>query len=62
MQFEQCAHVHWILEKTDMPNGTNNEAGLLLGSLAYDTRQNVIHIISQVPDWNYFTWRIPGIL
>ena len=27
-----------------MPNGTNDVAGLLLGILAYDTRQNVIHI------------------
>ena len=56
MQFEQCAHAHWILEKTNMSNGTNDvSAGLLLGILAYDTRQNVIHIISQVPGWNYFT-------
>ena len=49
-------------ENTNMPNGINDVAGLLLGILAYDTRQNVIPIISQVPGWNYFTWRIPGIL
>ena len=36
MQFKQCAHAYWILEKTNMPNGTN-EVGLLLGILAYDT-------------------------
>ena len=62
MQFEEFAHAHWILKKTNMPNGTNDVAGLLLEILAYNTRQNVIHIISQVPGWNYFTWRIPGIL
>ena len=37
MQFEQFAHTHWVLEKTNMPNGTNDVAGLLLGILAYDT-------------------------
>ena len=32
MQFEQCAHAHWILEKTNMPNETNDVfTGLLLG-------------------------------
>ena len=36
MPFEQVAHAHWILEKTNMPNGTD-VAGLLLGILAYDT-------------------------
>ena len=49
-------------KQTCRGNGTNDVAGLLLGNLAYDTRQNVKHIISQVPGWNYFTWRIPGIL
>ena len=24
MQFEQCVHAHWILEKTNMPNETND--------------------------------------
>ena len=57
-----CACALDFGENTNMPNGTNDGAGLLLGILAYDTRQNVIHIISQVPGWNYFTWRIPGNL
>ena len=50
MQFEQFAHAHWILEKTNMPNGTNNVAGLLAiagnFSLQHATKCHTYHFSS----------------
>ena len=34
--WQSATHVHWILESTNIPKGTNNIASLLLGILAYD--------------------------
>ena len=44
MQFEQFAHVHWILEKTNMRNGTNDVAGNF--SLRHATKCHTYHFSS----------------
>ena len=60
MQFEQCAYAHSILQKTQ----TTRRSWFIAGnfSLREATESHTYSIISQVPGWNYFTWRIPGIL
>ena len=49
----------------DFAENTNKRRSWFIAgnfSLRHATECHTYSIISQVPGWNYFTWRIPGIL